>query len=610
MTPVGHLAGGGGAVRGSGGGTPAVLFLARSAGERESQGRGRRLASPEKPKHPGWLRRGRTVLADVADAVGSGAVGERRRTARCRPRRRTSRLRRWSVRRPAVPRADLPAPGDGDSCPGRAAGTAYSARTARHRRCVQGARHSRYPGRRTGRVLPYLRTPGLRPHPYSAPTMPEYLLPAMAPPRPGTARSPSPLHPATCPSRPRRRRPRTRRPAGPRRRCTVRPRPAPHTALSRRAVPRRPRSWRPEPKASRPSTDKEALTDTFVRWAASLVRGVVRQPKLEGTVGGPVSESVARRPQSEATVGRLRSEDVLWWPKPEGMVERPEPGRSGPAVVARGRGRTVVIRGLGRAVVSPACAWPSGPWPAALPAPPPRPVTTPGRPARPSGSASRLSVTGGRSERGPRSWSSGWGRRCRWRGWSRGRTGRVGGRVRRRSVCRAAPCGEPARMAGADRRVRRCREPRRHGHQQHGDEGRDRRPYHPVHGGPTGRKGSAASRVISRPQARRPAPSRDAATVSTVKPTEILAWTRGPIRSGSGPPVPSRPRTPAAPPPLPLPARPAGKGARSTTTVPTWVRSSAGATTTPVVRRERRKNHENSRALTRLPPSGVISTVV
>lgn len=111
MTPVGHLAGGGGAVRGSGGGTPAVLFLARSAGERESQGRGRRLASPEKPKHPGWLRRGRTVLADVADAVGSGAVGERRRTARCRPRRRTSRLRRWSVRRPAVPRADLPAPG-------------------------------------------------------------------------------------------------------------------------------------------------------------------------------------------------------------------------------------------------------------------------------------------------------------------------------------------------------------------------------------------------------------------------------------------------------------------------------------------------------------------
>ncbi len=118
--------------------------------------------------------------------------------------------------------------------------------------------------------------------------------------------------------------------------------------------------------------------------------------------------------------------------------------------------------------------------------------------------------------------------------------------------------------------------------------------------------------------------------MSTVKPTAALAWIRSPIRSGSSPPTSPRPgmlRPPPLPPPpgsasrpseppsivmtsCPAQASPPSIATKSATTAPARARSSAGATTTPAERRDRRKNQESSRAPTRLTPSGVISTAV
>lgn len=206
-------------------------------------------------------------------------------------------------------------------------------------RPVRRTRHVRpgIPGTRAAERGGFRRTSVLRasgPTRTGAPTMSEYLLPAMAPPRPGTARSPSPLHPATCPSRPRRRRPRTRRPAGPHRRCTVRPRPAPHTTPSRRAVPRRPCSWRSEPKASRPSTDKEALTDTFVRWAARAERARWRRRDTSRT-GRPVR----RRCRAGVVRGRCPAAEARGYGRRARVRERC------PAAAVRGHGVTAEVRG-------------------------------------------------------------------------------------------------------------------------------------------------------------------------------------------------------------------------------------------------------------------------
>lgn len=82
--------------------------------------------------------------------------------------------------------------------------------------------------------------------------------------------------------------------------------------------------------------------------------------------------------------------------------------------------------------------------------------------------------------------------------------------------------------------------------------------------------------------------------------------------SGPPPPPPGSRSRPSAPPsilPTSCPAQ-AGRPIRPVnraSTVPPRARSSAGATTTVAVRRDRRKNHDSSSAPTRLTPSGVIS---
>ncbi|ELS52168.1 putative Integral membrane protein [Streptomyces viridochromogenes Tue57] len=145
-----------------------------------------------------------------------------------------------------------------------------------------------------------------------------------------------------------------------------------------------------------------------------------------------------------------------------------------------------------------------------------------------------------------------------------------------------------------------------------------------------------ASRAISRIPAHQPTPPSSVGARSTVKPTAASASMRSPIRSGSSPPMPPMSPTPgiSIPPPPPPPAPPPGRSsspselpsivmtscpaqasppsiaANSATTAPARARSSAGAITTPALRKDRKKNHDSSTAPTRLTPSGVISMAV
>ncbi|PPS73111.1 hypothetical protein BZZ08_07036 [Streptomyces sp. MH60] len=144
-----------------------------------------------------------------------------------------------------------------------------------------------------------------------------------------------------------------------------------------------------------------------------------------------------------------------------------------------------------------------------------------------------------------------------------------------------------------------------------------------------------ASNAISSTPAHQTRPPSTVGAVSTVNPTAARASTRSPIRSGSSPPMsPTSPSPGISSPPLPPPSPPPGRSSspseapsivttscpaqasppviatNSATTEPTRARSSVGATTTPAARRERRKKNARNSAPTRPTPSGVISTAV
>ncbi|EPJ39595.1 hypothetical protein STAFG_3365 [Streptomyces afghaniensis 772] len=138
-----------------------------------------------------------------------------------------------------------------------------------------------------------------------------------------------------------------------------------------------------------------------------------------------------------------------------------------------------------------------------------------------------------------------------------------------------------------------------------------------------------ASRAMTRIPADQPSPPSSVGAVSTVNPTAARASTRSPIRSGSNPPMspnpgisrpsppppPVRSSRPSAPPSIvmtscPAQASPPSIATNSATTAPARARSSAGDITTPAARKDRRKKYDSSTAPTRLTPSGVISMAV
>ncbi len=143
-----------------------------------------------------------------------------------------------------------------------------------------------------------------------------------------------------------------------------------------------------------------------------------------------------------------------------------------------------------------------------------------------------------------------------------------------------------------------------------------------------------ASRAMSSTPRHQVRPPSTVGTVSTVKPTSASVAARSPSRSGSRPP-PRSPRSPSpgismssrSPPPgscssmprrlpsrvmtaFPARASPHIRTTNSASTAPARARSSPAGTTTPVPRKERRKNQDSRRAPTRLTPSGVISMAV